>query len=84
MVEKEHVLKLLKQNQSFVVFGKEFVFAFTWDEKRGMYEEYREYKKCGWEKGDDIMQVFFEGRAFESYLEEGEILVHEVDGKIEN
>ncbi len=39
MVEKEHVLKLLKQNQSFVVFGKEFVFAFTWDEKRGMYEE---------------------------------------------
>lgn len=86
MVEKEYVQQLLQTHQSFVIFGteEEFFFPFTWDEKKKEYKEYKNlYKKCGWQKEGDIMEVFFEGRPFEVYLKEASILQNCSDEKME-
>ena len=56
MVEKEQVLQLLRDNQSFLIFGLEeyFSFGFSWDDRE---KQYIGYKKKQYKTAEDILDL---------------------------
>ena len=79
MVEKEQVLQLLRDNQSFLIFGLEeyFSFGFSWDDRE---KQYIGYKKKQYKTAEDILDSV----SIEFYLKDSEILKEAVDEKIED
>lgn len=84
MVEKEYVLKLLNQHQTFLIYSRtkeHMIRYFTWDEKKQEYEEYRDFQYENW---DELLKICQWGYTIEMCLEDGEILVEHKDAEIED